>query len=304
MNKFLGLVLCVATASGRAVSGGYSAPTHSGGSFGGGSSFSNGGGISFSSGGGQSSFSSAGQSSFSSVGSSSFGGGQSSFSSGSFGGSSGGSGGGLSFGDGCGNGQVRGGDGGCVTPTVTRNIFLYAAPEISVPQGATPNFPPPKVHYNFVFVRTPTLAGGSQALVAPAPKQKTLVYVLSKRPSAQEQQVLQADFKPTRPEVFFVNYNRGDNAALPGGVSLQEALSQSVQQGQVINGGGAGVGGGISGGIGGGSVISGGIGGGSVISGGNIGGGSIISSGNIGGGHHTGGSHSSGGQLSGSYSAP
>jgi len=298
MNKFLGLVLCVATASGRAAGGGYSAPAaHGGGSFIGGSS-------NFGGGGGGSSFSSIGSSnfggggsSFSSVGSSSFGGGSSFGSSGgSFGtgGGSGGSGGGLSFGDGCGNGQVRGGDGGCVTPTVTRNIFLYAAPKLTAQVGPRPALPAPKVHYNFVFVRTPTLAGGSRAIVAPAPKQKTLVYVLSKRPGAAETEVLQTDFKPTRPEVFFVNYNQGDNAALPGGVSLQEALSQSVQQGQVINGGG--VGGGVGGGIGGG--VGGGISGGIIGVGGSGGG---ISGGSINGGII---GVSNGGQLSGSYSAP
>jgi hypothetical protein len=154
------------------------------------------------------------------------------------------------------------------------------------------------VHYNFVFVRTPEQGLGPKPIIAPPPQQKTLVYLLSKRPDAQAQQVIEVPANPTQPEVYFVNYNEGENAKLPGGIDLHTALSQSAQQGQIIDGGhggglGGGIGGGLGGGIGGG--LGGGYGGGSIgggfggsdevfVSGGSIGGGSL--GGNLGGGYN------------------
>jgi len=230
MNKLITVLACVASAS--AAPQGYSAP--------------------------------GGRSSFSSIGGSSFGG--SSFGGSSFGGSSFGGG---SVGGGFGGGVSVGGGGGGA-PQVTRNLFLYQAPAQGPAQVNPASIPARKVHYNFVFVRTANGAGGVRPVVAPAPEQKTLVYVLSKRPSAQNQQVIEVPHNPTQPEVFFVNYdNEGDNTQLPGGVTLQQALSQSAQQGQVIQGGSGGgfsggVGGGFSGGISGGfsGGVSGGFGGG------------------------------------------
>ena len=161
----------------------------------------------------------------------------------------------------CGPGQIRKGDGTCAQPIVTRNLYLYNAPKQEVTYGPPPYLPDPKVHYNFVFVRTPDPSLGPRPIVAPPPQQKTLVYLLSKRPDAQSQQVIEVPSTPTQPEVFFVNYNDGENAQLPGGIDLQTALSQSAQQGQIISGGGGGgfIGGGGQRGYGGGSSGGGGF---------------------------------------------
>ena len=161
-------------------------------------------------------------------------------SSGSFGSSGNFAGSGLgSFSaDGCGPGEVRKADGTCAKAQITRNIFLFAAPPAQrIQVGPPPQLPEPKVHYNFVFVRTPELLGGVKPVVVPPPQQKTLVYVLTKRPGAQDQEVIEVPSTPTQPEVFFVNYAPGDNPQLPGGIDLQQALSQSVQQGRFIDGG-------------------------------------------------------------------
>jgi len=190
----------------------------------------------------------------------------------------GGAAGSISFGDGCGGGQIRSASGSCITPQITRNLFLYSTPAQSVETLPPRHIPNPKVHLNYVFVRTQNSVGGSKAVVVPPPKQKTLVYVLNKRPDALNQEVIEVPSTPTQPEVFFVNYDQGDDTQLPGGISLQQALSQSVQQGQTIYGSGrASLG---SGSIGVGSIGSGSISGGS-IGGGHIGGGSI-GSGSIG----------------------
>ena len=169
---------------------------------------------------------------------------------------------------------MRKGDGSCARPIVTRNLYLYNAPKQEVTYGPPPYLPDPKVHYNFVFVRTPDPSLGPKPIIAPPPQQKTLVYLLSKRPDAQSQQVIEVPANPTQPEVFFVNYNDGENAQLPGGIDLHTALSQSAQQGQIIRGGsGGGFGGGSGGGFGGGS--GGGFGGGNGGGGGGYGGGSV-----------------------------
>ena len=146
----------------------------------------------------------------------------------------------------CQDGFVRKADGSCAEPIVTRNLYLYNAPAPKVTYGPAPALPDPKVHYNYVFVRTPAAAEGPQPIVVPPPQQKTLVYLLSQRPGAQAQQVIEVPTNPTQPEVYFVNYSEGDNPDLPGGIDLQTALSQSAAPGQVIGGGGA-LGGGAGG---------------------------------------------------------
>merc|ERR1719402_424701 len=135
----------------------------------------------------------------------------------------------------CPEGTVRKGNGECVRPVVTRNLYLYKAPEMKVSYTPARNFPDPKIHYNYVFVRTPDVGQGPRPVVAPAPQQKTLVYLLSKRPGAVDQEVIEVPANPTNPEVYFVKYSDGENAELPGGIDLKTALSQAAQQGQVIN---------------------------------------------------------------------
>ena len=76
----------------------------------------------------------------------------------------------------------------------------------------------PQVHYNYVFVRNPDGGQGPRPIVAPAPKQKTLVYVLSKRPEDQQREVIEVPANPSKPEVFFVKYSDGER---PSYASIQ-----------------------------------------------------------------------------------
>lgn len=137
----------------------------------------------------------------------------------------------------CPTGQVDRGDGTCVKPTVTRNLFLFNAPASEVSYGPAPELPDPRVFYNFVFIRTADEAERPDPIVAPAAQQKTLVYLLSKKQGAKTQEVIQVESNPTQPDVYFVNYKDGQNVDLPGGIDLQTALSQSVENGEVIEGG-------------------------------------------------------------------
>lgn len=162
----------------------------------------------------------------------------------------------------CDGGLVRRADGSCAQPIITRNLYLYNAPAQKVTYGPAPALPAPKRHYNYVFVRTPSTVAGPRPVVVPPPQQKTLVYLLSQRQSAIGQEVIEVPANPTQPEVYFVNYNDGDNPQLPGGIDLQTALSQSAAQGQVIGGFGGSDEDSREGGFIGGGQISGGLGGG------------------------------------------
>jgi len=126
------------------------------------------------------------------------------------------------------------------TPKISKNIYLYQAPTArGIPKHINPaKLPQPKVHYNFVFIKTPNLInGGLKPLVVPPPKQKTLVYLLSKKPEAAAQEIIEVPQEPSQPEVFFVSYNEGDNPTLPGGIDLQTALKESAHLGNSIGGG-------------------------------------------------------------------
>nr|XP_053627687.1 pupal cuticle protein 36-like [Cherax quadricarinatus] len=171
---------------------------------------------------------------------------------------SGGSGGSGFFGGGCSSGQVLNVDGSCVTPVVSRNLFLFNAPAVSPVVGPKPNVPPPKIEHNIVFIRTPEGGQGQEPIIVPPPKQKNIVYVLN-RITEQGQNVIQVPApEQESPQVYFVNYGEGDNPSLPTGGDLQSALSSAAQgEGDVIdNGGGGSLGGGF--GIGGGGFVSGG----------------------------------------------
>merc|ERR1712106_1099540 len=149
----------------------------------------------------------------------------------------------LGAGISCGEGEVLNVDGSCSRPVVTRNIFVYAAPEQPRPIRGPVEVPPPKVDYNIVFVRAPENNGAQDPIIVPPPQQRTLVYVLSKKPEDGGQRVIEVPAGPaSNPEVYFVNYGPGENPQLPGGVNLQTALGAAATPG-----GGAGAFGGAAG---------------------------------------------------------
>ncbi|MCL4124542.1 UNVERIFIED_CONTAM: hypothetical protein GTU68_017198, partial [Idotea baltica] len=140
----------------------------------------------------------------------------------------------------CSEGEVLNVDGSCARPEVSRNIFVYTAPERPFQQQANPiQAPKPKLNYNIVFVRTPEGIDGQEPVVVPPPQQKTIVYVLNKDSEDQGPQMIEVPAPVAhKPEVFYVNYREGENPQLPIGVDLQSALSSAInQQGQSVRGG-------------------------------------------------------------------
>ncbi|KAK8749955.1 hypothetical protein OTU49_015147, partial [Cherax quadricarinatus] len=165
--------------------------------------------------------------------------------------SSGISGGSGFGGSSCGEGQIRHVDGTCVTPQVSRNLYVFNVPPAPPIVGPPPNVPPPTVENNILFIRIPEGGPGQEPIVIPPPQQKNVVYVLNKRPQ-QDQKVIQIPApEQENPQVYFINYGEGDNPTLPSGGDLQSALGSAVDGGGEVIGGGslsAGGGGYVSGG--------------------------------------------------------
>ena len=128
----------------------------------------------------------------------------------------------------CDDGLERNIYGKCVSPSVSQNLFLFRAPDYTVPWEEASYEHTPKVHVNLVFIRSPSYEDKKRKpIIVPPPKQQTLVYLLSKKPSGFKQDIIEVPVNHEKPEVFFVDYKEGDNPLLPGGIDLQTALSQS-----------------------------------------------------------------------------
>ncbi|XP_063593733.1 uncharacterized protein LOC134770703 [Penaeus indicus] len=136
---------------------------------------------------------------------------------------------------GCQEGEVLHVDGTCVTPEVTRKIYVFNVPEQERPVGPAPSIPPPAVDHNILFVRLPEEAPAPDPIVLPPPRQNNIVYVLNKQ-EEQAQRVIEVPAQPQAdPEIYFVNYQDGENPTLPLGVDLETALSAAATAGgQVV----------------------------------------------------------------------
>jgi len=134
----------------------------------------------------------------------------------------------------CEAGLVRRADGACVKPVVVKNLFLYNSPAPRVTYLPPRYIPDPRVNVNYVFVRTSGAVVDPKPLVAAPPKQKTLVYLLNKNLEPVEREVIQVEAENEEPDVYFVNYNEGENPELPGGIDLKTALRQTQSEADVI----------------------------------------------------------------------
>ncbi|XP_045136953.1 uncharacterized protein LOC123519597 [Portunus trituberculatus] len=126
----------------------------------------------------------------------------------------------------CPQGQVVHADGSCVVPEVTRDLYVFSIPDMPRrPTRPPPTLPPPRVHEHVLFIRAPEGGHTAQPLLVPPPAQKSVVYILREDSPDEEPRVIQAPAPPpARPEVFFVNYEEGENPALHGGLDLQQVL--------------------------------------------------------------------------------
>lgn len=97
---------------------------------------------------------------------------------------------------------------------VHKHVYVHVpppeAPEYKAPKPILPP-PPPQKHYKIVFIKAPTPPTPTAPVLPPLPPQdeeKTLIYVLVKKPEEQPEIVLptQAPTQPSKPEVYFIRY--------------------------------------------------------------------------------------------------
>ena len=79
--------------------------------------------------------------------------------------------------------------------------------------------PPPQKHYKIVFIKAPTPPAPTAPVipVIPQNEEKTLVYVLVKKPEEQPEIVIptQPPTQPSKPEVYFIKYKTQVSHARP-----------------------------------------------------------------------------------------
>lgn len=99
--------------------------------------------------------------------------------------------------------------------------FLFRKP-ISVPA--------PQKHYKIVFIKAPAPPAPTAPVIPPLPQteEKTLVYVLVKKPDEQPDVIIPtpAPTQPSKPEVYFIRYKtQKEEATGPYPASLSPAPS-------------------------------------------------------------------------------
>lgn len=104
------------------------------------------------------------------------------------------------------------------TPIVTKHFYVHAAPE-DPEENAGPRFVQigqPRKNYKVIFIKAPTYGSSSQIIpILPPNEEKTIVYVLSKKPTFNQNIQLpeQPVTEPSKPDVFFIKYKTAEEAA-------------------------------------------------------------------------------------------
>ncbi|CAL8122789.1 unnamed protein product [Orchesella dallaii] len=121
-------------------------------------------------------------------------------------------------------------------PKVFRHISLFVAPQ-EPEQNRVRTIQTqgnPDKHVNVIFIKAPSQSNSQQTevILPEQPEQKTLVYVLVKRPEAAGNNVRvrgPSPTKPSAPEVYFIKYKDGNGNAAAGELSGQ--IQNSVSGG-------------------------------------------------------------------------
>ncbi|XP_076183762.1 uncharacterized protein LOC143155200 [Ptiloglossa arizonensis] len=99
-------------------------------------------------------------------------------------------------------------------PIVHKHVYVHVPPP-EAPEYKPPKYiPPPALpqkHYKIVFIKAPTPPTPTAPALPPLPPQdeeKTLIYVLVKKPEDAPEVILptQAPTQPSKPEVYFIRY--------------------------------------------------------------------------------------------------
>ncbi|XP_064540855.1 uncharacterized protein TwdlE [Drosophila montana] len=97
-------------------------------------------------------------------------------------------------------------------PVVHKHVYVHVPPP--EPEYQAPRkplyVPPPQKHYKIVFIKAPSPPAPTAPIIPQYPQneEKTLVYVLVKKPEEQPDIVIPtpAPTQPSKPEVYFIRY--------------------------------------------------------------------------------------------------
>lgn len=116
-------------------------------------------------------------------------------------------------------------------PIIHKHVYVHVPPpepEI-IPPSKTFNSPPPQKHYKIVFIKAPTAPAPTAPVIPAIPQneEKTLVYVLVKKPDDQPEVVIptQPPTQPSKPEVYFIRYKTQKQE--DGGGGYPPSISQT-----------------------------------------------------------------------------
>lgn len=102
-------------------------------------------------------------------------------------------------------------------PIVTKHFYVHAAPE-DPEENEGPRYVQigrPRKNYKVIFIKAPTYGSSSQIIpVLPPTEDKTIVYVLSKKPTFNQNIQLPEPpvTEPSKPDVFFIKYKTAEEA--------------------------------------------------------------------------------------------
>ncbi|KAL9892778.1 uncharacterized protein ACN2A1_008187 [Glossina fuscipes fuscipes] len=120
-------------------------------------------------------------------------------------------------------------------PTIEKHIYVHVPPEELEETASSLKLPPqslstaPKKHYKIIFIKAPSVSTSSHyahlaAAAAPQVEEKTLVYVLAKKPDEPSaeflQQLQQSTYKTNKPEVYFIKYKSHNEQKTNGFVNI------------------------------------------------------------------------------------
>ncbi|CAH0720820.1 unnamed protein product, partial [Brenthis ino] len=106
-------------------------------------------------------------------------------------------------------------------PIVHKHVYVHVPPpDNEQPAPRKPvHVPPPQKHYKIVFIKAPTPPTPTAPVipVQPQNEEKTLVYVLVKKPEEQPEIVIPtaAPTQPSKPEVYFIRYKTQKQEGYP-----------------------------------------------------------------------------------------
>lgn len=104
-----------------------------------------------------------------------------------------------------------------LAPIVTKHFYVHAAPE-DPEENEGPRYVhvgQPRKNYKVIFIKAPTYGSSSQIIpILPQNEDKTIVYVLSKKPTFNQNIQLPEPpvTEPSKPDVFFIKYKTAEEA--------------------------------------------------------------------------------------------